>query len=76
MEGRLPRFAAGGAGSADVVEGDGAGSEEDEGKGDGGQCQGKFVAAVADQPVVEIDLSDSNREIDAEGESGDASEQA
>ncbi len=64
------------AGGADVVERDGAGTEEDEGEGEGGQSQGEFVAAVAHQSVVEVHLGDGDGHIDADGKSSHASEQA
>ena len=64
------------AGGADVVEGDGAGAEENEGEGEGGQGKGEFVSAVAHQSVVEVDLGDGYGQIDADGKSSHASEQA
>jgi len=64
------------AGGADVVEGDGAGAEENEGEGEGGQSKGEFVSAVAHQSVVEVDLGDGYGQIDADGASSHASEQA
>ena len=45
--GRLPELPAATAGSADVVEGDGAAAEEDEGEGEGGESEGELVSAVA-----------------------------
>ena len=64
------------AGGADVVEGDGAGAEENEGEGEGGQSKGEFVSAVAHQSVVEVDLGDGYGQIDADGKSSHAGEQA
>jgi len=64
------------AGGADVVEGDGAGAEENEGEGEGGQSKGEFASAVAHQSVVEVDLGDGYGQIDADGKSSHASEQA
>jgi hypothetical protein len=44
----LPGFRRTAAGGADVVEGDGAAAEKDEGKSQGGQSQGEFVSVGAD----------------------------
>ena len=64
------------AGCTDVIERDGAAPEEDEGECEGGQRQGEFVSVVAHQSVVEVHLGDSYGQIDADGESGHASEQS
>ena len=64
------------AGGADVIEGDGAAAEEDKGKCEGGEGQREFVSAVAHQPVVEVHLGDGYGDIDADGQSCNASEQA
>ena len=71
---RLLGFSAS-AGGANVVEGDGASAEEDEAKGQRGQRQREFVAAVAQQSVMEVYFCDSHRQIDADGKSGAAGEQ-
>jgi hypothetical protein len=59
-----------------MVEGDGATAEENEGKGEGGQSQGKFVSIIAHQAVVEVHLGDGDRQIKANGKRSYASEQA
>jgi len=64
------------AGGADVIEGDGAATEEDKGKGEGGQSEGKFISAVSDHAVVEVHFGDGYGEVDAEGEGGDTRKQA
>jgi hypothetical protein len=64
------------AGGADVIEGNGAAAEEDEGESNGGESQGEFVSVVAHQSVVEVNFGDGDGQIDADGESGCASEQA
>lgn len=72
----LPGFRGTATGGADVVEGDGATAEKDEGKCQGGQSEREFVSVVADQSVVEMYLGDGDGKIDADGKCGDASEQA
>jgi hypothetical protein len=62
-------------GGADVVEGDGAGSEEDERECEGSQSQGKFVSTVARQAVVEVHFGNGDAEIDANGKGGYPREQ-
>jgi len=64
------------AGSADVIEGDGAASQEDESECERGQSQREFVSAVAHQTVVEVDFDDGDAEVDTDGKSSHASEQA
>jgi hypothetical protein len=59
-----------------VVQGDGAGAEEDERKGEGCQGKGEFVSAVAHESVVEVNFGDGDRQINADGEGGYAREQA
>ncbi len=59
-----------------MVEGDGACAEEDEAEGEGSEREGKFVAVVAHQSVVEVNLGNGDGEIDADGKSGRACEQA
>jgi len=62
------------AGGADVVEGDGACAEEDEGEGQGGQGEGGFISA--DQAAVDVIFGDGDGEIDADSECRDAGEEA
>src|SRR5216684_3515707 len=64
------------AGSADVVEGDGAATEEDQGECKCGQRQREFISSVANQPVMQVDFEDGDGEIDADGKSSHPSEQA
>jgi hypothetical protein len=75
---RLPLlgFPASTAGGANVVEGDGTAAEEDECEGNGGQSQGKLVSAIAHQSVMEVHLGDGDGQIDTDGKSSHASEQA
>jgi hypothetical protein len=72
----LPGFRGAAAGSPNVVEGDGAGTEKDEGKGKSGQSEREFVPAVTGQSVVEVHFGNGDGEIDADGEGGDAREEA
>jgi hypothetical protein len=72
----LPGLAAAAAGGADVIEGDGAGAEEDEGKCEGGESQGEFVSSVARESIMEVHLGDGDGEIDADAKSSNAGEQA
>jgi len=64
------------AGSADVVEGNGAAAEEDKGECEGGQSEREFGSAVADQSVVDMHLGYGHGKIDADGKSSYASEKA
>ncbi len=59
-----------------MVERHGASAEEDEGKCEGRQSEGQFESAVALQSVVDVHLGDGDGEIDADGKSSHASEQA
>jgi hypothetical protein len=58
-----------------VVEGNGAGSEEYEREGEGGQSKGEFIPAVAHQAFVEMDFGDGDGHIDTNGKSGHPGEQ-
>lgn len=59
-----------------MIEGDGSAAEEDESKGEGSQGQRKFVSAGTHQSLVQVHFRDGDAEIDADRESGHASEQA
>ena len=59
-----------------MVEGDGSAAKKYQGKCEGGQSEGKFVPVGSRQSVVEVHFGDSDGEIDADGERGDAGEQA
>jgi hypothetical protein len=72
----LPRFRGTAAGGADVVEGDGATAEKNEGESKGGESEGEFVSTVTGQSVVEVHFGNGDGEIDADGKGGDASEEA
>jgi hypothetical protein len=63
-------------GRADVVEGDGSSAEKDKGEGKGGESHSEAVSVISDQPVVRGYLPDRDTHIDANSESGCASEQA
>jgi len=72
----LPGLASATAGGADVIEGDGASTEEDEGKGEGGESEGEFVSTVAGHSAMEVHLGDGDGEIDADTKSRNAGEEA
>ena len=59
-----------------MIESDRTCAKKDEGEGEGGQRQREFVSAVAHQSVVEVHLGDGDGEIDADGKSSHAREQA
>src|SRR5258708_14103153 len=71
----LPGFSAA-TRSADVVEGNGAGAEEDKGESQGGQPEREFGCAGAHQSVVDVDFGDGDAKVYADGKGGNASEQA
>jgi hypothetical protein len=73
---RLFGLSADTAGGADVVEGDGAATEEDKAKRKGSEGKREFVPGVTHQSVVEVDLGNGYGEIDAKGERGNPREQA
>ncbi len=64
------------AARADVVEGDRASAEKNEGECEGGQSHPETVSVVRDQPVVRGHLPDSDAHINANGESSYAGKQA
>ena len=59
-----------------MVKGDGAAAKENQGKGERGQSEREFVAAVAHQSIVEVHLGDGYAQVDADREGSEASEQA
>ena len=63
------------AGGADVVESDGASTEENKAKGHGGQAEREFITSGTGHTVVQVNFQDGNGQIDADAEGGDASEQ-
>jgi hypothetical protein len=63
-------------GRADVIEGDRPAAEKDQGKGESRKGEGKFVSVLAHQSVVEVNFGDGNAEIETDGKTGDAGEQA
>jgi hypothetical protein len=66
-------FSAGTRSSAteDVVQGDRAGAEEDQGKSQRGCGQGELESVIARQTIVQVHLPDCDAEVDADGESRD-----
>jgi hypothetical protein len=64
------------AGGADVIEGDGATAEKNKGECKCGKSQGEFVSAVAHHPIVEVHFGNGDGQIDADGKSSHAREQA
>ena len=58
-----------------MIEGDWTATEKDEGECESGQSQGKFVSAVAHQPIVEMNLDDGDGQINADGKGSHASEE-
>ena len=59
-----------------MVEGNGAGAEEDKGESQGGQPEREFGCAGAHQSVVDVDFGDGDAKVYADGKGGNASEQA
>jgi hypothetical protein len=59
-----------------MIERDGACTEEDETEGEGGEREREFVTPIAHQSVMEVDLGDGDGQIDANGKSREAGEQA
>ncbi len=64
------------AGGTDVIEGDGATTEEDEREGEGGEGQRKFVTVLAQESIMEVNFGDGDGQIDAYGKGGGAGEEA
>src|SRR6266849_7751623 len=52
----------------DVVNGERASPEENQGEGERRKREGKLVASIAGKPVVQVHFPDRNRQIDADGE--------
>jgi len=59
-----------------VVEGDRSSAEKDKSKSKSGKSQRKFVSVLAHQSVVQVNFDNGDGQIDADGKSRRASEQA
>jgi hypothetical protein len=62
-----------------VVDGNGAGSEKDQGEGQGGCREGEFVSRAVGRsykPIVQVDFPDGYRQVDPDGESGGTGEKS
>jgi hypothetical protein len=64
------------AGRADMIERDGPGAEKNQGEGQSGKSEREFVSMLAHESVVEVNFGDGNAEIETNGKTGDAGEQA
>lgn len=59
-----------------MIECDGACTEEDETEGKGSEREREFVTPIAHQSVMKVDFGDGDGQIDANGKSREAGEQA
>jgi len=56
------------ASAKDVINGEGASSEENQAEGERRKGEGKLVTSVAGEPIVQVHFPDRNHQIDADGE--------